>query len=114
MRSPASVLCPGESLSWRTMIRVGLTVALGLWEDGMVETEGTKLCLQLSRRVPWADCVLGLGLADSPMGVSAVTSQGAGREPYGRWEGARTHYCHCSWHTQEKGTRKLWVIELDL
>lgn len=52
-----------------------------MWEEGMV---GTELCLQLSSRVPWADCVLGLVLADSPMGVSAVTLQGAGREPYGR------------------------------
>lgn len=44
MRSPASVLCPCESLPWRTMIPVGLTVALGMWEEGMMGTEGTKLC----------------------------------------------------------------------
>lgn len=55
-----------------------------------------------------------LGLAVPPMGVSAVASQGAGREPYRRQEGARTHYGHCRWQTEEKGTRELWVMELDL
>lgn len=47
--------------------------------------------LQLFSWEPGEDCILGLGLAVSPAGVSRVTSQAAGREPYDKRGGTRTY-----------------------
>lgn len=71
MRGPASVLCPclGEYLWQRAQ------------HQGFCSYPGE----------PREDCILGLGLAVSPMGVSTVTSQGAGREPYNKRGGTRIY-----------------------
>lgn len=70
----------------------------------------------VSAAIHWAsreNCILGLGLAVSPVGVSTVTSQGAVREPYNKRGPEFTMVIAAGTHGKRE-PESFWVVELDL